>query len=235
MTLVLSPTTLALVIAGLTGCSSPKTTSISYSELNDGAQALLSQAAQARQLNGLCKHHATTETQVSYQQWLTDNWRLVVGADAFYRLALSRETVTVNDTQLSLTAKSFWRQATTNMDSRRPSTEVTLWCSETQEVLLTKQVLSPAVQKEMLAYSDVHPSAPEIGAIVPTLAAALIGNPEPGRSFYKVEKLMKTDECQAKPVYITMESRWPDERYLYLCQKKSLVIECQWGHCQARR
>ena len=232
---MLQTTKLLALAIFLTACQPTTNRSVSYKEIERASLTLLKQAILIESVCLYGNEQTPVSSPAPYQQWLTNNWPLLSGADAFYSASLRSSTRQYEGIRFSPTAINFFNQQRNSAIKRSKQRYGRLnssACEQTLAGVNSKTSFSEDVTNALTDYSREHPSPPAIGERLPTLAVDLSAESKiPGRSHFEIEQLSRTLEC-TQPQIITLKNRWPEEAYAVVCSGLQLTVTCEWGNCK---
>lgn len=235
----------ALVAAGmlLSGCSSTPDVIASKANLGVAASNIMRTHIELNSLREACSQaggQAEINADLTYQQWLENNWQLVIGADAFNRTQLQDQSLAFDGQTLSLPALKFLAKASRSAQNKvafinRSRTNRNKTCEQKLKQYDAEHGYGmPPVEENLLTafnnYATSHTAPPEAGDRVPTLAGNLDINSQPGRSLYAIERQVRDMNCP-DPQIFTFKNQWPLEIYAAFCSEEQRLITCEWGNC----
>ncbi len=229
----------------LAGCAAPEIKPPSEEELDLMAGAVLADAVYTDALLNQCA--AVSPELKTYAQDLRDMWMyshgdVLAGADAQYSQSLAEEVTVYQEQPFALRAVRFkhrhQNRAAAELRLRERGAENRrIVCqrrfSELETTLTEKSYLDPASERDALIHEQLIAAADESVALpeVPTLAADIPRDLEPGRSYRQIEKRME-NRCPDAAL-VVIHNDWPHEAYGIYCgeQSQSFVV-CEWGECR---
>ncbi|WP_347332851.1 hypothetical protein [Marinimicrobium locisalis] len=233
----------SVLFSWLAGCAAPEVKPPTDKELELMAGAVLAEAVYTDALLSECG--AVSPELETYAQDLREMWRYshgeaLAGADAQYSQALADEVTHFQGKPLALRAIRFkhrheHRAATELRLAERSANNRRIVCErrfgELEKTLEEKRYLKSErdqlIQEQLIASADESVSMTE----VPTLAADIPRNLEPGRSYREIEKRMEQQCPNAAPMVI--HNDWPHEAYgIYCSEQNQSLLVCEWGECR---
>lgn len=227
------------VTALITACASKPAPVISSDQLHDHSMAYLRQAIRADTLSQICRsisHDKNSKAESLYQQWLGQEWSVIVGADSFYRTTLSGETLSFDNQILAMNALRLYADETERSNASfsylaRVKMNPERTCLRKMHETLAPLTLEEGVRAKLLAQAPRHPAPPAQGDRIPSLAGNFTIDAVAGRSFYKIEQSTKNMSCP-NPKIITFQNKWPTEIYGVFCETDHRLVSCDWGQCK---
>lgn len=226
----------------LSGCTTPPPEQASREDLSQAAYSVLSTTIAMRNLYEACNNvggEVADTARSVYQQWLDNNWEMVVGADAFYRAELSDQVIAFDNQTLALPALKLLKEETAAANRKtsfiyRSRTNRAKTCdNKLQEFNAENNYNLPTdnvIHKGFMEYAEHHSDRPAPGERVPTLAGNLSIDSDPGKSLYQIEQSVRDMPCPAPQVF-TFKNQWPYEVYAAFCRAEQRLYTCEWGSC----
>ncbi len=220
-------------------CTSKPVPVISNEQLHQHSTAYIRQAIRADNLSDICQsisHDSNSEAQSLYQQWLEQEWNVIIGADSFYRTTLSGETLVFDNQILAMEALRLYADETERSSASfsylaRVKMNPERTCLRKMRETLAPLALTEGARTKLVAQAIRHPAPPARGDRIPSLAGSFTIDATAGRSLYKIEQSTKNMSCSS-PKIITFQNKWPSEIYGIFCNNDHKLVSCDWGQCR---